>query len=52
MYKLYNDFQLKFVENQYLYRNKDNFRFFKTKSSYIFIQKTLYLVINSVIYTL
>ena len=28
MYKLYNDLQLKIVENQDLYRNKDDFRFF------------------------
>ena len=27
MYKLYNDLQLKFLENQDLYRNKDDFRF-------------------------
>ena len=36
MYKLYNDLQLKIVENQDLYRNKDDFRF-KKKSSYIWI---------------
>ena len=35
MYKLYNDLQLKFVENQDLYWNKDDF--FKRKSSYILI---------------
>ena len=28
MYKLNNDLQLKTVENQDLYRNKDDFRFF------------------------
>ena len=28
MYKLYNDLQLKIVENHDLYRNKDDFRFF------------------------
>ena len=28
MYKLYNDLQLKIVENQDLYRNKDDFDFF------------------------
>ena len=32
---LYNDLQLKIVENQDLYRNKDDF--FKAKSSYILI---------------
>ena len=34
MYKLVNDLQLKIVENQNSYRNKDDFRFF-------FIQKVL-----------
>ena len=32
MYKLYNDLNLKFVEHQDLYRNKDDFRFFKNKN--------------------
>ena len=36
MYKLYNDLQLRIVENQDLYRNKDDIRF-STKSSYILI---------------
>ena len=37
------------VENQDLYRNKDDFRFFfLTKSSYILIQNILYFVSNSV----
>ena len=34
MYKLNNDLQLKIVENQDLYRNTDDFRFF-------FLQKVL-----------
>ena len=38
MYKLNNDLQLKIVEDQDLYRNKDDFRFFfQTKSSHIWI---------------
>ena len=40
---MYNDLKLKIVENQDLYRNKDDIPFFLTKSSYI-----LYLVSNSV----
>ena len=37
MYKLYNDFQQKIVENQDLYRNKDDFRFFlKQKVMYMY----------------
>ena len=31
MYKLYNNLQLKIVENQDLYRNKDDFRFILNK---------------------
>ena len=31
MYKLYTDLQLKIVEIQDLYRNKDDSRFFKNK---------------------
>ena len=34
MYKLYNDLQLKIVENQDLYRNKDDLRFFNKKFLY------------------
>ena len=37
MYKLYNDLQLKIVENLDLYRNKDDICFFLVKSSYILI---------------
>ena len=49
MYKLNNDLQLKTVENQDLYRNKDEFRFFlQIISSYILILKILYLVSKSV----
>ena len=49
MYRLNNDFQLNIVENQDLYRNKDDLRFFfQTKSSYILILKILYFVSNSV----
>ena len=36
MYKLYNDLQLKIVENQDLYRNKDDFRFFFKQKVLIF----------------
>ena len=37
MYKLYNDLQLKMVENQDLYyRNKDDFRFFFKQKVLIF----------------
>ena len=36
MHKLYNDLQLKMGENQDLYRNKDDFRFF------LLIKKFLY----------
>ena len=36
MYKLYNDLQLKIIENQDSYRNKGDFRFFLlTKSSFV-----------------
>ena len=48
MCKFYNDLQLKIVENQDLYRNKDDFRFYLTKNSYIFIQNISYFVTNSV----
>ena len=38
MYMFYNDLQLKIVENQDLYRNKDDFRCsFFSKSSYILV---------------
>ena len=36
MYKLYNDLQLKLVENQNLYMKKDDFRFFFKKQVLIF----------------
>ena len=36
MYKLYNDLQLKIVENQDLFRNKDDFRFFLKQKFLIF----------------
>ena len=36
MYKLNNELQLKIVENQDLYRNKDVFRFFFQKKVLIF----------------
>ena len=36
MYKLYNDFQQKIVENQDLFRNKDDFRF-KKKKNYVYV---------------
>ena len=43
MYKLYNNLQLKIVENQDLYRNKDDFQLKKKKFLY-FDLKYLYLV--------
>ena len=36
MYKLYNNIQIKIVENQDLYRNKDDFRFFYKHKVLIF----------------
>ena len=36
MYKLYNNLQLKIVENHDLYRNKDDFRFFLKQKVLIF----------------
>ena len=41
MYKLYNDLQLKIVENQDLYRNKDDIRFFFNKKFLYFDLKYL-----------
>ena len=32
MYKLYNDLNLKFVDHQDLYTNKDDFRFFQNNN--------------------
>ena len=37
MYKLYNDLQLKIVENQDFYRNKDDFRFFKRIKEFLYL---------------
>ena len=36
MYKLYNDLQLKIVDNQDLYRNKDDIQFFLNKKFFYF----------------
>ena len=36
MYKLYNDLQLKILENQDLFRNKDDFRYFFKQKVLIF----------------
>ena len=43
MYKLYNDLQLKFLENQDFYRNKDDFRFFFNQKALIFLFKIFYI---------
>ena len=44
MYKLYNDLQLKIVENQDLYRNKDDFRLLFKQKVLIFLFKIFYIL--------
>ena len=36
MYKLNNDLQLRIVEDQDLYRNKDDFRFFSSNKKFLY----------------
>ena len=43
MYRLYNNLQLKIVENQDLYRNKDDFRFFFRQKFLIFLIRIFYI---------
>ena len=48
MYKLYNDLQLKIVENEDLCRNKDDFRFFSNKKFlYSDLKYFMYSVVRS-----
>ena len=48
MYKLYNNLKLNFLENQDLYRNKDDFRFFFNKKFLYFDLKYFIFFNNSV----
>ena len=44
MYKLNNDLQLKLVEDEDLYRNKDDFRFLLKQKVLIFLFKRFYIL--------